>query len=470
MRRFLSGFLAMLTVLSTILSPILSYAADVVPEEPPLYEKVKNELDADEVVKAKNLELETGSIFEVEKDFTGLEIPDEKKVKITFHEAKNEEKQDFTTDYEDTYKAVYYVEPVSGHPIYQINRKLIVKEAVVQVAESENQESVSNQEDENEAEGEEPAIGTAESEEPAQDEVNVEIPSEDKIYEEVTPTEIPVEEEPIDTPIPENPSEEVSTEEPAIDDNPDTDSTFEEITDTDPEEMPEATDDSFTDGTEKTEDADGNYQVNIVRGEEFHIELNHEDGQYQPGETVVFSGDMPQGSLIAVGTTKVQANQTENTEDLLYSEVTYHEESDKFSFEMPADDIDLSVSMDQAENGIMLLATDTPWDDATNIEANKYYYYSDGQLHPFDTVMGQGGNDSYKYVRYKAGGKTYTVNAYCMQHSMQSPPSGTTYKNMVELDEGGDDKYLRKALFYGYGGPGWGHTCKIHYGKIWMQF
>ena len=158
----------MLTVLSTILSPILSYAADVVPvpEEPPLYEEVKNELDADEVVKAKDLELETGSIFEVEKDFTGLEIPDEKKVKITFHEAKNEEKQDFTTDYEDTYKAVYYVEPVSGHPIYQINRKLIVKEAVVQVAESENQESVSNQEDENEAEGEEPAIGTAESEEP----------------------------------------------------------------------------------------------------------------------------------------------------------------------------------------------------------------------------------------------------------------------------------------------------------------
>ena len=99
---------------------------------------------------------------------------------------------------------------------------------------------------------------------------------------------------------------------------------------------------------------------------------------------------MPQGSLIAVGTTKVQANQTENTEDLLYSEVTYHEESDKFSFEMPADDIDLSVSMDQAENGIMLLATDTPWDDATNIEANKYYYYSDGQLHPFDYSYGTG--------------------------------------------------------------------------------
>ncbi len=68
MRRFLSGFLAMLTVLSTILSPILSYAADVVPvQEPPLYEEVKNELDADEVVKAKDLELETGSILKWRK-------------------------------------------------------------------------------------------------------------------------------------------------------------------------------------------------------------------------------------------------------------------------------------------------------------------------------------------------------------------------------------------------------------------
>ena len=150
-KKAVSGFLAAMTIMTTVFSPLSAYAAEVPPEEPkpPLYEEVKNELDADEVVKAKDLELETGSIFEVEKDFTGLEIPDEKKGKITFHEAKNEEKQDFTTDYEDTYKAVYYVEPVSGHPIYQINRKLIVKEAVVQVTESENQESVSNQEDEN---------------------------------------------------------------------------------------------------------------------------------------------------------------------------------------------------------------------------------------------------------------------------------------------------------------------------------
>lgn len=230
--------------------------------------------------------------------------------------------------------------------------------------------------------------------------------------------------------------------------------TLEEPEETEEPEEEEA--EGFSD--EETED--GSHQVDIVQGNEFNIELDHEDGRYQTGEKVNFSGDIPQGSLIAVGTSLVAANQTENTEDLLYAEVSYDEGTNSFSFEMPEDDVALSVLYDQAEGGISTVAASDGdlWDDSTDIEANTYYYYSDGKLHPFDSVMGQGGNDSYKYIRYKAGGKTYTVYAYCMQHSKQSPPSGTTYKNMVELDEGGDDRYLRKAMFYGYGGPGWGGT------------
>ena len=230
--------------------------------------------------------------------------------------------------------------------------------------------------------------------------------------------------------------------------------TLEEPEETEEPEEEEA--EGFSD--EETED--GSHQVDIVQGNEFNIELDHEDGRYQTGETVNFSGDIPQGSLIAVGTSLVEANQTENTEDLLYAEVSYDEGTNSFSFEMPEDDVALSVLYDQAEGGRSTVAASDGdlWDDSTDIEANTYYYYSDGKLHPFDSVMGQGGNDSYKYIRYKAGGKTYTVYAYCMQHSKQSPPSGTTYKNMVELDEGGDDRYLRKAMFYGYGGPGWGGT------------
>lgn len=135
LRRLVSGFLAGMTLLSTVLSPMTAYAAEPKAEEkPPLYEEVKDLLDEDEVVKAKDYEITVGSKFDVTCDFTGLEIKDDKKVKVTFEEAKNEEGKDFALDHADSYKAVYYVEPVNeAHPKYQISRNLIVKEAETEV-------------------------------------------------------------------------------------------------------------------------------------------------------------------------------------------------------------------------------------------------------------------------------------------------------------------------------------------------
>ena len=135
LRRLVSGFLAGMTLLSTVLSPMTAYAAEPKAEEkPPLYEEVKDLLDEDEVVKAKDYEITVGSEFDVTCDFTGLEIKDDKKVKVTFEEAKNEEGKDFAADHADSYKAVYYVEPVNeAHPKYQISRNLIVKEAETEV-------------------------------------------------------------------------------------------------------------------------------------------------------------------------------------------------------------------------------------------------------------------------------------------------------------------------------------------------
>ena len=135
LRRLVSGFLAGMTLLSTVLSPMTAYAAEPKAEEkPPLYEEVKDLLDEDEVVKAKDYEITVGSEFDVTCDFTGLEIKDDKKVKVTFAEAKNEEGKDFALDHADSYKAVYYVEPVNeAHPKYQISRNLIVKEAETEV-------------------------------------------------------------------------------------------------------------------------------------------------------------------------------------------------------------------------------------------------------------------------------------------------------------------------------------------------
>ena len=214
----------------------------------------------------------------------------------------------------------------------------------------------------------------------------------------------------------------------------------------------------------ETEPPSGEYKVTLTQGEDLGVKLDHEDGTYNAGETVTFTAEDSQNVLIAAAALKDESNRTENTADILYSEVSYNEGQDSFSFEMPSENVSLAVTRDQEMGrGIMLMAAgadedDESWDDQTDVEAGTYYYFSDGKLHPFNSDMGSGGNDSYKYVRYKVDGVTYTVNAYCMQHSETAPPSGHTYTHMTELDEGGDDVFLRKAIFYGYGGPGWGGT------------
>lgn len=130
-KRMVSGLLTAVTVLSSVMQPIVSYAAspDNLDTKPPLYEEVKELLDAEEVVTVKDHEIELGARFDVDIDFTGLEIVDDTKVKVVFQEAVNEAGQDFSTEKADTFTAVYYVEPQNtAHPTYQISRKLIVKE------------------------------------------------------------------------------------------------------------------------------------------------------------------------------------------------------------------------------------------------------------------------------------------------------------------------------------------------------
>lgn len=129
-KRVVSGLLTAVTLLSTVLSPISSYAAELPKERKlPLLEEVQSQLDEDEIVLAKDHQVEVGTNFDVKTDFTGLEIKDAAKVKITFEEAKNEQGEDFTTSHADTYKTVYQVELVNQeHPNYQISRNVVVKE------------------------------------------------------------------------------------------------------------------------------------------------------------------------------------------------------------------------------------------------------------------------------------------------------------------------------------------------------
>ena len=119
-------------------------------------------LDPNEIVKANDIELSYGQEFDVEVDLSGIEGVDESKIKILFHEAKNEAGTDFDTHTPDTYKAVYAVEPVSGHPAYRISRNIIVKEPETEVITMSN--TSENTTGEGNA-GETEDIGTADDEE-----------------------------------------------------------------------------------------------------------------------------------------------------------------------------------------------------------------------------------------------------------------------------------------------------------------
>ena len=160
-KRAVSGLLTAVTLLSTVLSPISSYAAGL-PEErkPPLLEEVQSQLDENEIVLAKDHQVEVGANFDVKTDFTGLEIKDAAKVKITFEEAKNERGENFTTSHADTYKTVYYVEPVNQeHPNYQISRNVTVKEVEKEseIPSADAEESETKEQKEEEADPEKPS-------------------------------------------------------------------------------------------------------------------------------------------------------------------------------------------------------------------------------------------------------------------------------------------------------------------------
>lgn len=147
-KRFLSGVMAVATLASVIVQPVAVSASELEPEEIPFEQQypelkeVQDSLDPDEIVTANDIELVYGQEFEVEVDLSGIDGVDESKIKIMFHEAKNESGADFDTHTPDTYKAVYAVEPVSGHPSYRISRNITVKEPETEMQSESSSEIV----------------------------------------------------------------------------------------------------------------------------------------------------------------------------------------------------------------------------------------------------------------------------------------------------------------------------------------
>ena len=160
--RIVSGMLTAITLLTNALSPVIAYAAPAgeADNKIPYYEEIKDQLDKDEVVTARDIEITVGSGFDVKTDFSGIEIPDAEKAKVKLMEAQNEDGKEFSTDREDTYKTVYSVEPQkTDHPAYLISRNITVKDVSKEADTTVNSDSSSDQDS-----------GTGETEESEDDE------------------------------------------------------------------------------------------------------------------------------------------------------------------------------------------------------------------------------------------------------------------------------------------------------------
>lgn len=145
--RFLAGAMALLIGCSTLFNAGVTVSAaetsdgvtvetsiqettvetEGMAEELPELSDVLDMLDADEIVTAEDIVLTVGDVFDEESDLTGI-IFDDSKVKVTFKDAEDQNGQKFDSSVAGTYHAVYCVEPTSGHPSYQITRRIIVNE------------------------------------------------------------------------------------------------------------------------------------------------------------------------------------------------------------------------------------------------------------------------------------------------------------------------------------------------------
>ena len=127
-KRVFSGILAAVTVISSCTAGPVMAASEETETGYPTLQEVIEQLDEDEIVRPSDYIVPVGSDFNIKVDFSNLDVPDWSKVNIYFDDAYNTNGEFFTTDHADSYHAVYHVEPVSGHPVYQISRNVRVKE------------------------------------------------------------------------------------------------------------------------------------------------------------------------------------------------------------------------------------------------------------------------------------------------------------------------------------------------------
>ncbi len=124
----LSGLLAAVCVISSVLQPASASASSAVSPVYPGLSEVRAQLDDDEIITAEDITVVIGSDFDIVNDRTGFVIPDDTKVSILFDGAVDEKGTAFSIEKASDYSARYHVDMKSGHPSYQIIRTITVTE------------------------------------------------------------------------------------------------------------------------------------------------------------------------------------------------------------------------------------------------------------------------------------------------------------------------------------------------------
>lgn len=151
--------------------PATAFAKSEVPD----LDSVREYLTEDEIVKVSDYELEAGSDVSIENDFSGISF-NKDSVKITLKSISSSQGEGFDINRPDVYRAVYYVEPISGAPTYKVARNIIVK-APEKDAEEDDDEDHSKEAEAEEVKAEAEEEKTEEAAQAASEEAQAEAPA-----------------------------------------------------------------------------------------------------------------------------------------------------------------------------------------------------------------------------------------------------------------------------------------------------
>ncbi len=381
-----------------------------------------------------------------------------------------------------TYSTIYRVTHNDGEKMWYVLRPVLVSENTrARETETEGAKGSPDVSDDETEEAEE------ESDAPSEEEALTEISLADETVMTETESETSFDETQ-EIPSPEDISERITEdvlEEPS-----------EETTENAAEEMTESITEEVTEDA-AAETAAGPYKVSAFADENVAVTFDHEDGLYESGDEVRFSislikemeeptvieeitADFDNGVSVTQGirvnenTGRVTFENLEEEKEVVVEDLpladpledpgpedefqlSYEENEDLFSFEMPESNVMLTMM----SAPLLAAAAD---DDDDPVPDKFKLIVKNAVTAPASLSSGYSASTRKWVTFYEDDGTKTKRVAYCVQPKEGSPESGHTYsKDQAELLDGdaGKEKMMTKGLYYLFGGPAWGK--KIEY-------